>query len=78
MSPSDGAEGVARLRRAVAAIEGRREAAAPRASGRLPLAFDKGTDSNSPRRAGETQTSSGGDTNQTITAVITLSSMCLR
>jgi protein ImuA len=37
MSPSDGAEGVARLRRAVAAIEGRREAAAPRASGRLPL-----------------------------------------
>ena len=37
MSLGDRAEGVARLRRAVAAIEGRREAALPRAAVRLPL-----------------------------------------
>ncbi len=37
MSPGDRAEGVARLRCAVAAIEGRRAAAPARAAGRLPL-----------------------------------------
>jgi protein ImuA len=37
MSLGDRAEGVARLRCAVAAIEGRREAASPRAAARLPL-----------------------------------------
>jgi len=37
MSPGDRAEGVGRLRRAVAAIEGRREAAPTRATARLPL-----------------------------------------
>ncbi len=37
MSPGDRAEGVARLRRAVAAIESRREAAPAHVGGRLPL-----------------------------------------
>ena len=37
MSPGDRAEGVARLRRAVATIEGRREAAPAHPTARLPL-----------------------------------------
>ena len=42
----------------------------------LPLARDRGTARNSPSSAGDNQASSGGDRNQTITAVTQLKSMC--
>ena len=46
-----------------------REARQSAAEQSLPLTRDSGTDRNNPSSAGDTQASSGGERNQTITAV---------